>query len=90
MSDALFRVEDLIGRAVHDATGRKLGHIYELVAEERDGELVVVEYLLGSSARWERIGMSARGLLGLEAKEPIRISWERMDLSDPGIPRVSS
>ena len=90
MSDATFRIEDLIGRAVHDTNGRKLGHIYELVAEERDGELIVIEYLLGSSERWERIGMSARGLFGLKPREPVRISWERMDISDPTRPVVSS
>jgi hypothetical protein len=83
---SIFHVEDLIGTVVRDASGRKLGRIFEMVAEEREGELVIVEFLLGNGAFFERVGVSVRNMFGLEEKEPLRISWERLDLSDPGKP----
>lgn len=79
---ATFRVEELIDRAVRTPDGRILGHIHEMVAEERDGELVILEYHLGSGAVLERVSASLRSMFGLRQKEPIRISWESLDLSD--------
>jgi hypothetical protein len=85
-----FHVEELIGAAVRDAGGRKLGRIFEVVAEERDGELVIIEYHLGKGAFLERVSMSIRSMFGLEQKEPVRVSWDRLDLSDLSKPRVLS
>lgn len=77
-----FHVEELIGAVVRDVDGRRLGRIYEMIAEERDGELVIIEYHLGKGAFLERVSMSIRSMFGLEQKEPLRVSWERLDLSD--------
>ena len=70
------------GAVVHDLVGRRVGRIRDIKAEEQDGELVVVEYLLGTAALIERWGLSLRRLVGLGGmREPVRIPWEKMDLS---------
>jgi hypothetical protein len=72
------------GTLVHDLAGRRVGRIRDIKAEEQEGELVVVEYLLGTAALIERWGLSLRRLVGLGAlREPVRIPWDRMDISDP-------
>jgi hypothetical protein len=83
-----FHIEDLIGVVVRDASGRKLGRIFEMIAEERDGELVILEYHLGKGAFLERVSLSLRNMFGLKRKEPVRIGWEKLDLSDPSKPAV--
>src|SRR5215208_114286 len=85
MSDAI-HIDALIGSLVRDDDGRKLGRIFEMVAEEREGELVIVEYHLGRGAFLERVGSSLRNMFGLKQKEPLRIPWERLDLTDPSAP----
>ena len=85
-----FHIEDLIGVVVRDASGRKLGRIFEMIAEERNGELVILEYHLGQGAFLERVSMSVRNMFGMKQKEPLRIGWERLDLSNPAKPRVLS
>ena len=81
-----FYVEDLLRATVRDPQGRRIGHIHEIVAEERDGELTITEFHLGTGAVLERVSASLRGMFGLKDKEPTRISWDRMDLSDPANP----
>jgi len=72
------------GAMVHDLAGRRVGRIRDMKAEEREGELVVVEYLLGPAALIQRWGVSLLRLVGLGAAgEPVRIPWDRMDISDP-------
>jgi hypothetical protein len=85
-----FHVEELIGTVVRDASGRKLGRIFEMIAEERDGELLIVEYHLGKGAFLERVSMSIRSMFGLEPKEPVRVSWDRLDLSDLSRPTIKA
>jgi sporulation protein YlmC with PRC-barrel domain len=82
----LIHLDQLVGAPVHDRNGRKLGHIYEMVAELRGDRYVIVEYLLGSGALLERVHLSVRGLFGLGRKEPTRIPWDEIDLSDPQKP----
>jgi len=79
-------LEELLGSPVHDPDGRKLGHIYEMRAELQGDRYVIVEYLLGAGALLERIHMSVRGLFGIKQKEPQRIRWEELDLTDPKRP----
>jgi hypothetical protein len=85
-----FHVEELIGTVVRDGSGRKLGRIFEMIAEERDGELVIVEYHLGKGAFLERVSMSLRNMFGMKQKEPVRVSWDRLDLSDLAKPVVTA
>ena len=83
-----FHIEDLIGTVVRDATGRELGRIYEMVAEEREGELVITEYHIGRGAFLESVSMSLRSMFGLKQKEPVRISWDQLDLNDVSRPII--
>jgi hypothetical protein len=85
MSDRIY-FENLVGAVVRDESGRKLGRIYEMVTEERDNELVIVEFHVGLGAFLEQVSTSIRNMFGMKQKEPLRISWERLDLSDPKRP----
>lgn len=73
--------ELLIGRKVVDASGNGVGRIEEMIAEHRKHELVIVEFHIGKRALWER-------LLQRRAKEPKKIKWRDLDLSDPTHPRL--
>ncbi len=87
------RLELLLGRHVLDRLGRSVGRIEEVRAERRDGEWVVVEFLVGRYALFERLASSslARALLRssrLSRAQPCRIGWDQIDLSDPADPRL--
>jgi len=76
-------VEQLLGREVVDANGKRLGHIEEIIAEREGDELLVKEFHVGRAAVAERLSF---GLFG--AHEPHRIKWSDLDLSDPQHPRL--
>jgi len=90
MTTRTFRLDDLVGRMVCDADGRNVGRIYEMRAEERNGELAIVEYHLGSGALLERVGLSILKLVGLHRAKPHKVSWDRLDISDPDHPVIRS
>jgi len=84
-------VEHLLGRRVRDATGRVVGRIEEIHA---DDEGTVTEFLLGPAALTERLGQSTLSLpfislLGIR-RAGHRVSWDEMDLSDPDQPRMTT
>jgi hypothetical protein len=84
------RLEHLIGRRVVDADGRALGRLEEAHAEHREGELVVVEWVLGAGGLLERLGVLAtvRALFGWpSARTPQVLDWSELDLSNPERPR---
>jgi sporulation protein YlmC with PRC-barrel domain len=85
-------VEHLLGRKVRDERGRELGRIEEMIVEVVDDEYVVTEFHLGTGAVIERITGFVRQLpffrLLPGAKEPVRVGWKEMDLSDPWNPVV--
>jgi sporulation protein YlmC with PRC-barrel domain len=86
-------VELLIGRMVCDADGKKIGRIEELLAVEKGDELVISEYHIGTYGLFERlsayhVGVGLIRFLGARAhvKDPKRIPWQELDLSDPEKP----
>lgn len=87
------RVELLVGTQVTDVHGERVGRIEELVAEQRGAVWVVTEYHLGAAVVFERV-MHFVALLPPFHRIPFRtgriqrVSWERMDLSDPEHPRL--
>jgi sporulation protein YlmC with PRC-barrel domain len=84
-----FRVDDLLGRRVRDANGRSIGRINEVRADEVGGELLILEYHLGTAAILERVGLSLMRLAGLPgSRDPVKVPWNRMDVSDPRKPRL--
>jgi sporulation protein YlmC with PRC-barrel domain len=92
MSEVHF--EMLLGVEVLDPSGRAAGRLEEVVAEARGGELVVSEYHIGSYAMVERlsawtIGRAVLQLFGASRGPGYRVPWNKMDLSDPGRPRLT-
>jgi hypothetical protein len=74
---------------VKDADGKVAGRILSVSAEITGEECLVREFHLGPAALLERLGMSVSGLAGLPLhREPLRVGWEDMDLSDPQRPRL--
>ena len=85
------RLDDLVGLQLRDRLGNVVGRIYDMRAEDRNGELVIVEYLVGASALQNRLGISLRRLIGFGREHvPKHIPWDRVDLSDPERPVLLS
>ena len=84
-------LEQLLGREVRDADGKKLGPIEELIAEGA----TITEVHVGRAAMAERlsahgVAMTFLGLFGAHGRseKPHRIKWRDLDLSDPEHPRL--
>jgi sporulation protein YlmC with PRC-barrel domain len=82
MSAGEVHLERLIGRKVHDADGKPLGRIEDVLAERMDLECVVQEFHLGPYAMLERLSVRFNRLLFGRKHEPIRVKWDCLDLSD--------
>ena len=86
------KVQLLVGTKVHDVDGRKVGRIEEIRVERQETALLVVAYLIGTSALIDRL--SARTLVRpirgfLDARHiysVYEIPWQEMDLTDPNRP----
>ncbi|HEX4966287.1 MAG TPA: hypothetical protein VF173_36095 [Thermoanaerobaculia bacterium] len=88
MKGATVHLELLLGREVHDTGGRRVGRILSVTAE-RDGEdCVVQDFLLGPAALLHRLGITTLGIVGFERREPLRVPWHQLNLSDPRRPRL--
>jgi len=87
------RLEQLIGCRVVDAAGERVGRIEELVADAAEGECRVREYHVGSVALLEHLGggLGSRllRLIWPGAHRGWVVPWEKMDLRDPGHPRLT-
>jgi hypothetical protein len=82
-------LQKLVGSIVRDVDGKVAGRLASAQAEIRGGECVITEYRLGKAAYLARLGISARRLLGLSGfTAPVRVPWERLDISDPAAPRL--
>ena len=74
-------LELLLGRQVYDPDGVRVGRIFAVLAEREGDDCVIREYHLGTGALLSRLGIPSR-------KDPIRVPWEQLDLSDPEKPRL--
>ena len=54
------RLSDLLGALVETEGGTHVGHVHDLRAELRDGELEVVELLVGRRGAGSRLGIRLR------------------------------
>lgn len=86
-------VELLIGCKVFDEGGRAIGKIEEILAIEQGSDLVVSEYHVGRYGLLERlsayhVGVGLLRILGARGhtRDPKRIPWQELDLSDPRKP----
>jgi|SRR5579859_2444507 len=84
------RLEALLGRAVADARGRKVGRI-RTVTGVRDGpHCFVTAYHLGTLGLLSRLGIVTESLVGVQLRRSSkRVPWQMMDLSDPDHPRLT-
>ncbi len=93
MANSEIHLELLLGKKVLDSTGKPVGHIQEVRAEQQGNEWVVQEYLLGATALVERLS-AWRIALGLrksgvfKISNEYRIPWDKLDLTDPDHPRL--
>jgi hypothetical protein len=82
-------LELLLGKLVRDPEGVKAGRILSVRAEIVGDDCLVQEYDLGMAALMARLGLSAARLVGLPIRrEPLRVPWDQLDLSDPDRPRL--
>lgn len=83
-------VELLLGRRVRDVDGRVVGRILAIFGTVDGPKCHVREYHLGTAALLERLGISTAHLFGLPIRrDPKRVPWQLMDLSDPDQPRLT-
>lgn len=92
-------ISHLVGRVVHDADGRKVGRIEEMLAtiELQDGynDYVVTEFHVGAYGLLEALtgGRFAQKLLQrvgrVSGYRLFRIPWDWMDLTDADHPRLN-
>jgi sporulation protein YlmC with PRC-barrel domain len=82
MSAGEVHLERLIGRKVHDADGKPVGRIEDVLAERVDLECVVEEFHLGPYAMLERLSVRFARIFRGRKHEPIRVRWDELDLSD--------
>jgi hypothetical protein len=77
-------LEQLLGKMVRDPAGAKAGRILSVQAEMEGDDCVVREYLLGTAALLHRLGITLLRSVG--GREPLRVPWDLLDLSDPDRP----
>ena len=82
------RIDRLLGRRVLAPNGRPAGRLEEFRAEVRDGHCIVTEYVIGAAGLIERLGVAARGLLGLPRHGYVA-RWDQIDFSNLETPRLT-
>jgi ribosomal 30S subunit maturation factor RimM len=80
----LVRVEDLIGQRVRERSGRVVGRIEEICAEQHGDRYEVTEYHLGTGAMFERLAI-VRHLLRLQS-QTIIARWDQIDIQHAEAP----
>jgi sporulation protein YlmC with PRC-barrel domain len=76
-------IQDIVGRRVRDENGKILGRLHAIKAEIHGKDCVVTEYHLGPAALLERLGMKASALFGIRMnREPLKIAWDELDLTN--------
>lgn len=89
MKTRKIHLEQLLGKLVRDPDEMKVGRILSVHAEIEGDECVVRAYDLGAAALMENLGISIlRVAHGIFSKEPLRVPWDQLDLSDPERPRL--
>ncbi|MEY2832361.1 MAG: hypothetical protein RLZZ574_1619 [Cyanobacteriota bacterium] len=87
-------LELLLGKGVFDPMDNRIGRIEEVRAEQQGDEWVIVEYLVGIAAIFERLSAwnLGTGLLhllgGRNLHQGYRVPWDKLDLSNPEHPRL--
>jgi hypothetical protein len=90
----IIHLERFVGKPVHDATGKNIGHLHEVRAKREGKDLVVVEYVVGRRGLLERFSLANLGrqiglIFGLGRTRSYVVPWQRMDFSDAKGPRCT-
>ncbi|MBZ9864589.1 hypothetical protein LB515_04305 [Mesorhizobium sp. CA15] len=87
-------LEHLAGRRVCSESGKSIGYIEEIIAEQDGDDLVVTEFHIGIFAAFERLSASTIGTALLDffrlrrRSGLYRIPWDKLDITDPAHPRL--
>jgi sporulation protein YlmC with PRC-barrel domain len=78
------RLQELLGREVHDVDGKRVGRIESVHAKIDGDECLITEYHLGPAALIARLGLPGARLLGIpHHSNPLRVPWDQIDVSNP-------
>lgn len=94
MAKQEIHAELLIGRRVRALNGRVIGRVEEIRVKQEARGWLVEEFLTGSYGTLERLAAFnvARSILyvlgGRQTKASYRIPWDKLDLSEPTVPRL--
>ena len=88
------RLELLLKRRVRDRHDRVVGHLIEVIGEQRPaGVCEVTEYRVSRMTLLERLLGPTAGVALMQMtgrQHYYRVPWQEMDLSDPSVPRLRS
>jgi hypothetical protein len=79
----------LVGRRVHDVSGRSVGRLADILAHKENDEIVVTGYYVGPHSWIERFAIHGLGLRLRNIAWRYRVKWDQLDLSDPRHPRLT-
>ena len=94
MATQEIHAELLIGRKVRAMNGRVIGRLEEIRTKQEARGCYVEEFLTGSYGLLERIAAFTitRAIFhvigGRQKESSYRIPWDKLDLSDPKVPRL--
>lgn len=76
------RLEQMLGRVVRDADGRRIGRLEEVRAVSKEGEWVVTECHIGAAALLERLAGRVL-LIPRFFHRGYKATWDQMDWTRP-------
>jgi sporulation protein YlmC with PRC-barrel domain len=87
MSDIrTFQVQHLVGRPVTALNGKRIGRLEELHVEAKSDRYEVTEFLLGTGALIDRLGIG--DLIGRQTRELVA-RWDQIVFDDDGTMKLA-
>ena len=77
------RIDELLGRTVWTRDGHRVGRLEECRAQRDGSTWFVRECLIGSAGLFERLGLSALLVVGVNRHAGYVSRWDQLDISDP-------
>jgi len=89
-------LELVLGVLVRDSTGRAVGRIEEVHADQTNGEALITHFVLGQQGLTQRLSVSNASMFFLRwfgarhsaGESSHRVPWRKMDLSSPDHPKL--
>ena len=83
------QLDRLLGRRVLAGNNQAVGRLEEFRLEQRDGNEVVAQYVIGVGGLAERFGVGIRLLFGAGGNNGYVARWDQLDIADPDHPRLT-